>query len=381
MDEAQLAELSPQSKDKAFRHLMNQNALLKQQLDRERAKRAANIKHFREYKAVQDERKALKQRRREERSKVDAEARTTNATPVSSSVPPPSDPPAPADEEPEAAAVLSEPSPLSSAREQPLEPAAPPLPREKSVEVRPEQHDEPRPGRTRSASTASKAAAPTEVHDTPLRRSTTGAPAPSAGAPSTTRQPTRITPWLGGTPSSSKSTRKLSRAGSFVSDEDDTSPMTTPSAKPLVRDRTGTMSLLKTTLQRVATGGGPGSGGEDSGTSTPLSRKRSLDFEGLSPAERAAQRRKLNQMTTAEKREFYAQYKGSGRYLKPEEVARSVADEFEIDPARNHGVRHKYHDVVRARDARKQMHGGDCECCRDVSPCAGIELTSSTTRR
>ncbi len=54
----------------------------------------------------------------------------------------------------------------------------------------------------------------------------------------------------------------------------------------------------------------------------------------------------------------------------------TFADEFEIDPARNDGVGHQYDAVVRNREARKRMHGGDCECCRGVSVSIVYELTA-----
>lgn len=46
---------------------------------------------------------------------------------------------------------------------------------------------------------------------------------------------------------------------------------------------------------------------------------------------------------------------------------KTFADEYEIDPTKNDGVAHQYDAVVRSRDERRKMHGGDCECCRDVS--------------
>ena len=46
---------------------------------------------------------------------------------------------------------------------------------------------------------------------------------------------------------------------------------------------------------------------------------------------------------------------------------KGIADEYEIDPKLNEGHTHQYHDVKRKRSERKQMHGGDCECCRGVS--------------
>jgi hypothetical protein len=42
---------------------------------------------------------------------------------------------------------------------------------------------------------------------------------------------------------------------------------------------------------------------------------------------------------------------------------------YAIDPNANGGLDYQYDEVVRNRDARRRMHGGDCECCRDVSVC------------
>lgn len=44
-----------------------------------------------------------------------------------------------------------------------------------------------------------------------------------------------------------------------------------------------------------------------------------------------------------------------------------MEDEYEIDPDQNDGQKFQYHDVRRNREERAKMHGGDCECCKDVS--------------
>ncbi|TXT05999.1 hypothetical protein VHUM_03760 [Vanrija humicola] len=94
-------------------------------------------------------------------------------------------------------------------------------------------------------------------------------------------------------------------------------------------------------------------------------------MEGLSPAEKAAELRKIAKLPASERRDLYAEYKGSGRYMPPEAIHRGVADEYEIDPEKNDGVAHQFDAVVRGRDARKRMHGGDCECCRDYYEAVG----------
>lgn len=107
---------------------------------------------------------------------------------------------------------------------------------------------------------------------------------------------------------------------------------------PLVRDRgegpgpghDQGSSLRRTALHRTfSTVEAAGTMGETPETSrarvsvspAPDSvKKRRLDMEGLSPAEKARERKRLNKMTPAEKRELYAGYKGKGRYLPPDEV-------------------------------------------------------------
>jgi hypothetical protein len=44
-----------------------------------------------------------------------------------------------------------------------------------------------------------------------------------------------------------------------------------------------------------------------------------------------------------------------------------VQDEYEIDPEQNEGASFAFHDVKRRKADRRHMHGGDCECCKDVS--------------
>ena len=63
-----------------------------------------------------------------------------------------------------------------------------------------------------------------------------------------------------------------------------------------------------------------------------------------------------------------------------------VFDEYEVDPKQNEGAKYQFHDVKRRKTDRKQMHGGDCECCKGVSGSqlpVGVDIAhlSSTTRR
>ncbi|PIL29177.1 hypothetical protein GSI_09226 [Ganoderma sinense ZZ0214-1] len=62
----------------------------------------------------------------------------------------------------------------------------------------------------------------------------------------------------------------------------------------------------------------------------------------------------------------YSIYKGRGRYGPQAQAAKQTINAmFEIDPGRNGGVDFQFEEVVRDKEKRKGMHGGDCECCRD----------------
>ncbi|ORX40544.1 DNA repair protein endonuclease SAE2/CtIP C-terminus-domain-containing protein [Kockovaella imperatae] len=76
-------------------------------------------------------------------------------------------------------------------------------------------------------------------------------------------------------------------------------------------------------------------------------------------------------MTAVEKREYYAQYKGKGRYVPPDTVETRIRDEYEIDPKQNEGAKFQFHDVKRRKADRQKMHGTDCECCRDYYEAVG----------
>ncbi|KAG5637565.1 hypothetical protein H0H81_004142 [Sphagnurus paluster] len=69
----------------------------------------------------------------------------------------------------------------------------------------------------------------------------------------------------------------------------------------------------------------------------------------------------------------YSAFKGRGRYGKTTSSAenKTINAQFEIDPARNGGLDFQYDEVVRAKDDRKRMDAGDCECCRDYYEAVG----------
>ncbi|WVQ84647.1 hypothetical protein IAT38_006802 [Cryptococcus sp. DSM 104549] len=176
-------------------------------------------------------------------------------------------------------------------------------------------------------------------------------------------------------------------------------PRASPALSPFVRDRLGAStpvsgvstagpSLRKTTLLRTfpdpSTPGGTNaypSGIASSSKSTMTGEKRkAIDMEGLSPAEKAVQRRILSKMPAKERRELYKEYKKGGRHMMPEELREDVTEEYEIDPEQNEGAKFAFHDVKRKKTERKQMHGGDCECCRGYYEAVGV-MPNSTRRR
>ncbi|KIR53463.1 hypothetical protein I315_04056 [Cryptococcus gattii Ru294] len=173
----------------------------------------------------------------------------------------------------------------------------------------------------------------------------------------------------------------------LLSPSDKTSAVTTPSvfSRNLVRDRLGESSLRKAVISRAHDAGAPNpliTRSETSSASTPGpsstksdssgAKRKAVDLEGLSPAEKAAQRRLINKLPTSEKRELYKKYKKGGRYMVPEALERRATEEFEIDPAQNEGAAFAFHDVKRKKTERMQMHGGDCECCKGYYEAVGV---------
>ncbi|KAF8191271.1 DNA repair protein endonuclease SAE2/CtIP C-terminus-domain-containing protein [Pholiota molesta] len=68
----------------------------------------------------------------------------------------------------------------------------------------------------------------------------------------------------------------------------------------------------------------------------------------------------------------YSAFKGRGRYGKSNAVTQPALNAiYAIDPNANGGLDYQYDEVVRNRDARRRMHGGDCECCRDYYESVG----------
>ncbi|KAJ6519274.1 DNA repair protein endonuclease SAE2/CtIP C-terminus-domain-containing protein [Mycena sanguinolenta] len=68
----------------------------------------------------------------------------------------------------------------------------------------------------------------------------------------------------------------------------------------------------------------------------------------------------------------YSAFKGRGRYGKAAAAGNDTINaSYAIDPARNGGVDFQYDAVVRRKEDRRRMDGGDCECCRDYYEAIG----------
>ncbi len=135
-----------------------------------------------------------------------------------------------------------------------------------------------------------------------------------------TTHASRITPWLGGPTVSCKTPRR--KEPDPIDDTDVFEhPLPTASAKvqtPLIRDRLGstTSSLRKAALRKTIRAD-PSRASPATSLQTP---KRQLDLENISIAEKSARLKQLSKMPATEKRQLYAQYKGKGRYLPPENM-------------------------------------------------------------
>lgn len=88
-----------------------------------------------------------------------------------------------------------------------------------------------------------------------------------------------------------------------------------------MRDRTGGAARVSS-LRRAALERSVVPSADDTlstpGASSSTSKRKRLDMEGLSPAEKAAELKKIMRLPASERRDLYAEYKGSGRYMPPE---------------------------------------------------------------
>lgn len=295
---------------KELAHTKSQHASLKAAHDELKdkytkltAKRDKERQHFKEFHAVYNAKKEAKRKRRELQLSSSAVASGGVPTPPGPVSQPSSvlasSTPAPVQAEVEVEENGDDRPPAKRARPSPPRAPVPDMPAEAT----------PKPGPSRSVAT------PASVSDPLRRQPSISASTSSVRTPSTagvTRQASRVTPWLGGNTRSTSSSRKLVRRDSFGSDDEAPSPASR--STPLVRDRMGASTTseglrLKALKRSIA----------PDAQSTP-SASRKLDFEGMSPSERAAERKKLSRLSTAERREVYAPYKGKGRYVAPEDV-------------------------------------------------------------
>lgn len=331
--------------EKELAHTKSQHASLKAAHDELRdkftklsAKRDKERQHFKEFHAVYMARKDAKRKRRE----------LHLSSSVAGSVLGGPTPPGPSSQPSSGAVVSPQTEQGDVVREEearkedgvdtpPAKRARPTPPRttmgQRSALDTPPSRPQPRPSRSAAEPAAQ---APANDHRAPSSVSTPGfsTPGHSRTYAGLTRQASRVTPWLGGSSrkasaSTASSSRKLVRHDSFgSSDEDAPSSASTSKRTPLVRDRTGAsttsdglrLKALKRSIAPHPDPETPGTSSRSLSASTSMSASRRLDFEGMSPAQRAAERKKLSRLSTSERREVYAPYKGKGRYVPPEDV-------------------------------------------------------------
>lgn len=160
-------------------------------------------------------------------------------------------------------------------------------------------------------------------------RPSTATPTSSRGL---TRLPSRTTPWLGATTSATPKATSHKTIVHRSDDEDfgegDTSAeLVVALHTPLVRDRGLPVSSAKdTSLRRTALTKHrvehetPSKDVDDSALVEAGKKRKHMEVNTASPLVKALELKRLNQMSVAEKREYYAQYKGRGRYTAPQEM-------------------------------------------------------------
>ncbi|WVO14224.1 hypothetical protein L204_101856 [Cryptococcus depauperatus] len=168
----------------------------------------------------------------------------------------------------------------------------------------------------------------------------------------------------------------------FLSLSARTSSTTTTSSKnsPLIRDRLGSNIIRKAVLLRTV----DERCYHEKPSYLPLTdsiacksselnvKRKEIDMEGLSPAEKAAKRKNISKLSAPKKKELYREYKRGGRYMVPQDLRPDIFEEYAIDPQQNEGAAFAFHNTKRKKAERKTMHGGDCECCKDYYDAVGV---------
>ena len=271
-----------------------------------RAKYAEDVKHFRAWKAYQDARSERKRRKKEERNQVrrnvESGSTPSRGTITTASHEPTSTEVVGADSD-VSAAVPSEPQNESIANEILVEDSEESAKREVDGAAAESKSPEPKALVPNPGVSSNNAINEVGVHPrTPRIHSATPQPAPRIS---------ESTPWLG----QGDRPRPIGMTPTFHDIETPDAERATSSgagpSRPLVRDRGETPSLRRSAMtNRVMA---------ELKDSRALERKRSWTMmEGLSPADKAVQLKKLSRLPASEKREVYAVYKGKGRYIRPD---------------------------------------------------------------
>lgn len=319
-----------------FAYLEERHALLKAEYEKLRTKYSDDLKHWKEYKAVETARINLKKQRKAEkkgtRSKTTALAEEAGIqVNTAQELVAASDGSQSLAQQETVACYVQEPTQVDNISS---------VTAGRSSQVSEGQHEEATPEiilptrkpvpRTRSASTppqpsqrppaqAVRRVQDNAVYGRDFATPTNGRSVLALG---------KVSPWLGqdgADPPSLSSTR--SKRG--IQNEDDdifgdgpaAASSTATVRTPLVRDRGATTTLRHSALRKTVSVMDASTSSPDWGDISESTKKRKhTEIEAMSPAQKAAELKRLSKMTGKEKREYYAEYKGKGRYLPPEEV-------------------------------------------------------------
>ncbi|KAJ6573964.1 DNA repair protein endonuclease SAE2/CtIP C-terminus-domain-containing protein [Mycena vulgaris] len=121
---------------------------------------------------------------------------------------------------------------------------------------------------------------------------------------------------------------------------------------------------------------GPRSSRGEASTSTSHGRENRADLLEQRAKRKGGEKAPTSTPTntsTSKQLTDYSAFKGRGRYGKAPAASGSdtINAAYAIDPAQNGGLNFQYDAVVRGKDERRRMAGGDCECCRDYYEAIG----------
>ncbi|CAE6422067.1 unnamed protein product [Rhizoctonia solani] len=112
--------------------------------------------------------------------------------------------------------------------------------------------------------------------------------------------------------------------------------------------------------------------GENDSSDDDLVLAPMLQRSDQSHDEREAQMRALRRKSGPQAIADYQQFKGRGRYAVASKAGdKTINSEFEINPAHNEGMAFEFDSVVRDKNERKKLTGGDCIACKEYYEAVG----------